>query len=730
MARLRQARTAAGGEKAKDRERRSHPRTPSTNRAESHRLAFLALLFALLAFGCAKIPQQRYALDTIDFVGNKKVDDDELEDHMASRETPKFAGVIEGVFDEYEVFDRYVLERDLERVERYYRAKGYYQARVRVARVYQSGRHVRVQIVVEEGPPVLVRRVDLHGIETLPAVVRADAERFAQKRMRLGRPLEEERLHRVEEEIARLLGDNGYATAQVRGAADVDLPRHAASVGFWVEPGRPARLGAVRIEGLGKIPEAPVRRALDLAPGEPYSLAKLEAARQAVLDLGVFSSVVIQPDVPPGTPGTPDVMPLLVKVEVTKLRSVRLGGGVELDSLKSDVHVTAGWENRNFLGGFRSFIVEAVPGVVLYPTHLPTLKPPRRLLPQGRLRAEFRQPGFLEARTTGVVRAQASIYPLLLSAELPRGSPIIGYRELRGSVGLERNYKKLNAALSENLQQNSPFTYAGELDPDLSPVLVSYPELQLDLELTDKRVRPHEGVALRTDFEVAGLGGEARDVKFTPDARGYIPLGKKVTLAVRGSIGLLFPQNYGETIEPNSLTRSSGGVSRRQWVKDSEIMFLRGYFSGGPGSNRGYGMREIGPHGLVPFYAPGVTASLQGQSCTNTPTQESACDLPLGGFTQWESSVELRYPIAGALSGAVFVDGADVAPKKLVFRFNRPHLSAGVGFRYDTPVGPVRLDAGYRIPGLQAPAHAPDEGDPEKILGIPAAISFGIGEAF
>ncbi|HTQ05784.1 MAG TPA: POTRA domain-containing protein [Polyangiaceae bacterium] len=692
------------------------------------------LLAALSVLGCAKIPQQRYALDSIDFVGNEKLGDDELKDHIASRETPKFAGFIEGVFDEYQVFDRYVVERDLERVERYYRAKGYYQARARVARVFQSGRHVRVEIVVEEGPPVLVGRVDLHGIETLPAPIRADAEQFARARMRLGRPLEEERLHGVEDEISRLLADHGYATAKVRGSADVDLPRGDASVGFWVEPGRPARLGSVRIEGLGKIPEDPVRRALDLKAGEPYSLSKLEAARQAVLDLGVFSSVVIKPDVPPDTPPDAppsDVMPLVVKVEVTKLRSVRLGGGVELDSLKSDVHLTAGWEDRNFLGGFRSFIVEAVPGVVLYPTHLPTLQAPRRLLPQGRLRAEFRQPGFLEARTAGVVRGQASIYPLLLSAELPPGAPIIGYRELRGSVGLERNVKKLNATLNENIQQNSPFTYAGELDPDLTSVLVSYPELLLDLELTDKRLEPHEGVALRADVEVAGLGGQARDVKFTPDARGYIPLGKKVTLALRGSIGVLLPANYGETIEPNSLTRSPGdGVTRREWVKDSELMFLRGYFSGGPGSNRGYGMREIGPHGLVPFYAPGVTASVQGQSCTNVPTQQSACDLPLGGFTQWESNVELRYPIAGALSGAVFVDGADVAPRKLVFRFDRPHLSAGVGFRYDTPVGPVRLDAGYRIPGLQAPAHAPDEGDPETILGIPAAVSFGIGEAF
>jgi outer membrane protein assembly factor BamA len=421
---------------------------------------------------------------------------------------------------------------------------------------------------------------------------------------------------------------------------------------------------------------------------------------------------------------------LLVKVEVTKLRSVHLGGGVEIDSLKAEIHATAGWEDRNFLGGFRRFQVEAVPGVVLYPTHLPNLKAPRRLLPEGRLRAEFRQPGFLEARTTGVVRGQFSIYPLLLSAELPPGAPIIGYREVRGSVGLERNIQKLNLSLTQNVQNNAPFTYAGPLDPDLVSVLASYPELFADLELTDSRVSPHSGVSLRNTFQVAGLGGDARDVKIVPDVRGYIPLGRKVTLALRASVGLLFPANYGQTVEPNSMTRTPGDATRQEWVRDSELMFLRGLFSGGPGSDRGYGLREIGPHGLVPFYAPGVTGTQAGSSCTNVPTEQSACDLPLGGFTQWESSVEVRYPISGPFSGVVFVDGADVAPRKLVFRFDRPHLSAGVGFRYDTPIGPVRLDAGYRIPGLQAPENAPDEGKPATILGIPAAVSFGIGEAF
>lgn len=699
------------------------PRSPA-------RVVVAALLLVMSSLGCSRIPPQRYALDRIDFSGNEAIDDDDLEASIASRESPRFAGLVAGLVDEYEVFDRYVLERDLERIQRYYRARGYYRARARIARVFlTSDRHVRVEVVIDEGPPALVGRVDVHGLEGLPAEVRAQAVTRMAKRHRLQRPFEEERLEIGKQELTRLLADHGYAYAKVRSAADVDLPRDVVSVGYWVEAGRPARIGRVRIAGLGRIPPGPVVRALDLEPGEAYSASKLEAARQAVLDLGVFAAVRVEPDVD-RKGDQPEEVPVQVRVEVTKLRNVRLGGGVSLDTVKSDVHLTAGWEDRNLFGGLRSFLVEVVPGVVLYPTRLPTLKPPRRLLPQGRLRSEFRQPGFVEARTNGVVRAQANVYPLLFAREQPPDAVVLGYRELRGSVGLERRQGKLDVQLSHNLQQNTPFTYVGARDPDLVPVLVSYPELFLDLELTDDRVKPHEGLSLRGDVQVAGVFGDARDLKLVPDARVYVPLARRFTLALRGSVGLLFPANYGSTVVPNAQTGTPGGATRREWVKDAEIMFLRGFFAGGPGSNRGYGVRGIGPHGSVPFYAPGLTADEINVECDSPEAAASgACDLPLGGFTLWESSVELRYPISQAFSGAVFADAADVAPRKLTFRWNRPHLSAGLGLRYDTPVGPVRLDVGYRIPGLQAP-DTPDEGDPDTIFGLPIALSFGIGEAF
>jgi outer membrane protein assembly factor BamA len=693
-------------------------------------LARLSML-CLLLFGCATIPGRRYALDDIDFEGNHAFDDDEIEERMASRPTTRFLGFVRGVFYDYEVFDRYVLERDLERIERFYRAKGYYRARVRAGRVFQSGRQARVEIIIEEGPVLPVGRVDVHGLNTLPPELAERTRARVNRLLPRGSGFTEEAFEAGALAIRSELGNDGYAYARVKRAAEVDLPKNVAGIGYWVEPGRVAHFGEIHIDGLGKIPDAPVRRALDLKPGDRYSQEELDSAKQALLDLGVFASVSVQPDLPEGALETmPERVPIRVKVEVSKLRSVRLGGGVEIDTLKADVHLTAGWEDRNFFGGFRMLQLELVPGLVLYPTRLPTLETPRRLLPQVRARAEFRQPGLFEARTNGVLRSQLSLYPLLLSNDPAEDEPILGYRELRASAGLERAFWRLHTGLSQNVQMNTPFTYLGPLDPDLDSVLVSYPELVVDFAYLDRRLSPHEGIGLKTTFQVAGLGGDARDIKFQPEARGYIPIVRKVTLALRASTGFLFPANYGSTVESNALTGTPGDATRADWVRDSQLMLLRGYFAGGSGSNRGYGPREIGPHGVVPFYSPGFTAEQIEAGCgdPNAPAS-STCDLPIGGFTLWEASAEVRYPILGPFSGVVFADAADVAPRKATFRFDRPHLSAGLGFRYDTPIGPVRFDAGYRIPGVQAPASA-DEGVPEETFGLPMALSFGIGEAF
>lgn len=691
-----------------------------------------ALVTFQATFGCASIPDRRFALRSIDISGNHAVDADDVRAEIASQQSARFLGLFPGVIYDYEIFDRYVLERDLQRIERYFRARGFYHATVRSGRVfYKSARQVGVEILIDEGAPMIVRRVDLHRLEGLPTPLVRQATVLAENNLGVGNRFEEKVFTLTETDLETLFSNAGHAFVKIRRSADVDLSSDSVAVGFWVDAGPVAHIGQVRIEGLGAIPEAPVRRALALKPGEPYSTAELKSAERAVLELGVFGSVSVKPEIAKDSALPADaIVPVVVRVEPSKLRSVRLGGGAEIDALRSEVHLIAGWEDLNFFGGLRRFTIDLVPGVVLYPTHLPTFASPEFLLPQVKLRSEFREPGFLEPRTHGLVSAQGSVYPVLLSPDAIPGAPILGYRELRASAGLERGYGKFNGIVTHNVQLNSPFAYQGSKDPDLHTIVVSYPAVTAMLDFRDSQVQPHAGVYFASTIQFAGVGGDARDWKLQPEARGYLPISRRVTLALRATMGLLFPLNYGATIEPDAATKTPGAASRADWVRDLQILFLRGFFSGGPGSNRGYLPREIGPHGIVPFFNPGQTSAQIAAECdpANPTYSVVNCSLPLGGFTLWELSVELRFPIGGPIEGALFTDGSDVSPQTLLFRW-RPHISSGFGLRYVTPIGPVRLDVGYRIPGLQTPDWS-GEGTPTSILGAPIAVSFGIGEAF
>ncbi|HET9954307.1 MAG TPA: BamA/TamA family outer membrane protein [Polyangiaceae bacterium] len=707
----------------------------------------LSLMIALASIACAPLPPGRYTLDKVQVTGNSAVDDDDIESVIASQPSARFLGVLPGFIYDYSVFDRFVLERDLQRIERYYHAQGYYHARVRAARVTYKGRGARVLIEVEEGPATVVQRVDVHGLDELPEPVRRRANAAVSSELPLGAPLKEESFENAAKALKDQIEDEGYAYVDLKRSAEVDLPRNRASIGFWIKPGPKAEFGNVRIEGLGPLPEPPVRRALDLQPGQPYSRFDLDEAKRALLDLNVFSTVSIEPELTEEQLAKkPRRVPILVRVEPSKLRSVHAGVGVQIDTQSANVHLIAGWEHNNFFGGFRRFLVEARPGLVFYPTRLPDVRAPEHVFPALRLRNEFRQPGFLEARTNLLLRAQMNIDPLLLSTKYNPDDKVIGYQDVRASAGLERSFWKLYGVLSHNVQLNYPFSYLGDLDPDLKTVWVSYPELLVSLDLRDDRVSPHRGAYVSLDTQVAGVGGQARDLKIQPEARAYVPLARKWTFASRATVGFLFPQNYGGTVEHNSRRGVPHGRAdpalepgeRANWIEDIELMFMRGFFSGGSGSNRGYAAREIGPHGTVPFYNPGQSVRDTETGMDGAPycpeksgvPVKRGCNLPLGGFTLWEASVEVRYPISGPLSGTVFSDASDVSPNKASFRFNRPHLTVGLGFRYATPIGPVRLDAGYRVPGAQAPSTAVDEVEPSKIFGVPVAATFGIGEAF
>jgi outer membrane protein insertion porin family/translocation and assembly module TamA len=688
------------------------------------------VIAALVLSGCKTIPEGRSAVNEIDVRGANKVDEEDIKDKIGTTESPKFLMLFRGILFEYSLFDRFALQRDLARVEAFYRSKGYYDVHARAGRVFTlDDKHVRIEIIVEEGDAVLVHEVHIEGLQSVPPAVVAAAKQEAAEGLVTNRPFEQETFTKAEGLVRRALTSRGYAFAKVTSNATVDLVTHQTDIVFDVTPGPTCVFGEVTIEGLGKLPEAPIRRTVDIRAGASYSQQVLDDTKQALLDLGVFASAEVIPDLtrhPETLPGGSDVVvPVHVKVEVSRLRSIRLGGGLEFDSLKTDVHGIIGWDHRNLFGGLRSFSVTFRPGVVLYPTRTSDVTFPNKLLPEERLRAELKQPGFPEARTNLVERPELNIYPVLINPDPPNDAPVIGYGELRNGVGLERTLWKLYGSLSYNTQIAKPFAYLGPEDPTLSTIIISYPELHTTLDFRDDKIHPRKGIFLGNTFQVAGyvFGGNASDVKEQPEIRGYIPISKKAVFASRFSVGFLWPQNYGSVVQSGSYQVPP--PPSVETTRDYQLTFFRGFFSGGPNSNRGYPILGVGPHAFVPFLTPATAQANINAQCGDR------CRSPTGGFTLWELSGETRYSVNGPLSIAIFCDASDVSPQTNNIRWNHPHLSCGTGARYDTPAGPLRLDIGYRIPGLQVIGGlTPDEWEPPLIAGIPIAIAIGIGEAY
>lgn len=670
--------------------------------------------------GCYRVPADKRAVADVKIEGTHDIDEDELLDRIATREGSRFLGIFDGVVYEYEIFDQYALRRDLQRIERYLRARGYYDAHVYAARVVEKGNKVYVTIAVDQGQPVLVDSIGF--AETTPVdektrkAIRINVARI----LPLGDRFDEDKFEESERAAVKGLTSTGHAAAKVKRSAEVDLVTHRARLTYTVDPGPLGKFGKVQFEGLGELPEGAIRRVFGVEEGERYSSELLDEGRQALLDLGVFASVDVDQSL--ADFNETQTVPITVKTQPAKLRAILVGAGVELDSLKTDVHVQVGWQNSNFLGGLRKLDLRYKPGVVLYPTRFPDLLPPTSPLYEHRLSATLRQPAFVEKRTTGFTRAEYNIYPVLLPTATEN---VLGYHELRGEVGAERKFwGRLFLSPEYDLQANFPFDYLGHVST-VDTLFVSYVALASHLDFRNDPIKPRRGFYIGNELQLAGgvLQGDANDIRVNPEVRAFIPLPKRMTIALRGAVGFLFPFNYSKYSQINFATP---GTSRAEASsRDYQLLFFRGFFGGGPTSNRGYPLRGVGPHDYIPYLSP-AGQSLAGGCNPNDPK----CLLPTGGLTLWEANVELRVVVSGPFSTAAFCDSGDVSPFAVNIRFDRPHLSCGAGARYDTPVGPIRLDIGYRIPGLQYPAGATFEREPTPLLGLPIAIAFGIGEAF
>jgi outer membrane protein insertion porin family len=191
----------------------------------------------------------------------------------------------------------------------------------------------------------------------------------------------------------------------------------------------------------------------------------------------------------------------------------------------------------------------------------------------------------------------------------------------------------------------------------------------------DKPLDAHKGIYQSVDFSVTSkaLGASANFVRFLGQTSFYVPVKPWLVWATNLRLGLAEP--FG----------------------NSDVPLSERFFSGGADSLRGFPINGAGPQRPVAV-------------CTD-PTNPATCVLiavPVGGNMLFIVNSEARFPIPlkQGLGGAIFYDGGNVYSNINFRQFTNDFThSVGIGLRYQTPVGPVRFDVGYRItnvPGVNS----------------------------
>jgi outer membrane translocation and assembly module TamA len=168
----------------------------------------------------------------------------------------------------------------------------------------------------------------------------------------------------------------------------------------------------------------------------------------------------------------------------------------------------------------------------------------------------------------------------------------------------------------------------------------------------------------------------------------YVPLSRRLVIAARATAGRFL---LGEG--------------------DAETPVTRRYYGGGASGHRGFGYRRLSP-------------MLRGEEGL----------IPMGGVEMLESSIEARWAAfvwrGSWVSFVTFLDAGDVTHRNEL-ELDDLHLAAGVGARYDTVIGPIRFDVGFRLNRWEAAGiEGLDNPDPGTSTWDRFAIHFSLGEAF
>ena len=649
-------------------------------------------------------------VEEIVFEGVESLKVSELEKSIVTRETHCLGPIVRplclvsgsDVFRSVYELDREELARDELRIRVTYFRRGYREVQVESS-LSPLDDGVLVTFHVTEGPLTSISTLDVSRRDS----VLTDKDIEEARLPAAGGPLDLVQLDSATARLESRLWDLGYAHAAVEALSEVDAEADSARVTVTIEPGRVVTIGEIFVLGNERVSERTVLRLFELREGDVFERTAMTSAQRRLWETELFQVALLD-----ATPSADTTQDLRIFVREAPPRALTAGPGFNTtEFVQGEVQFT----RYNWMGGARRIDTRLAVGNILAPQlygksvfgsnpGVSSEVDPAYLRPTWQVGVNFTQPFFL-------------------TTKMSLGLGVSAHRRSLPDIVIDRGYS-FDASLTRRLAENAPLslTYRfeqthvdasevyfcvnfGVCDPNTVETLrdahtISPAGIEAFIERIEDPTSLSDGYRARARVEVASAltFSDFRHVRMELEASRYLEVGR----------GLLAGHLRTGWVRPLE------GVLDVFGVEEGGLPLLhprRRFYAGGSRSVRGYGENQLGPRVLTvspdELIFPADTTEA-APPCTVQSVTDGSCDpavapsdvffpQPLGGNSLLEGSVEYRFPLGGSLTGAVFVDAGLVYGRRVNFPpGDRSAVTPGVGFRYQSPIGPVRIDIGLR----------------------------------
>jgi outer membrane protein insertion porin family len=568
-----------------------------------------------------------------------------------------------------------LLKTSSNNIEALYHDRGYEQVKVTSNTIAQGGK-TGVVFEIQEGPQTLVEDVQITGNEHMAYERLTVPSGFL---LRAGTPFSPRKLAEDRNRISANYLDRGYLNVEVKATVTKNQDPQRVTVKYGITENQDVRVSQVVYLGQERTRESLLSKTTRIPPETLMRRTQLLESESRLYDLGIFDWASVGPRKPITDQSDESA---LVKVHEAKRNELTYGFGFEVSHRGGNIPTGT----VSVPGGGGSI---GLNGYKIAPSQS-TFASPRGLLQFSRRNIR----GLAETATTSLLLSRldqkalatynqphflGSSWQSLSSFSLERTSENPLFTASLGDLSFQLE-RAISAKTNTRLQLRYDFNKTA-LSHILVPDLVLAPDRNVRLstvsatlirDTRDKPLDAHRGMFSTVDLSITptAFGSSASFAKLFTQYAFYKPVH---SIVFANSIRIGLASQFASSFVPTSQL----------------------FFSGGGTTLRSFPINEAGPQRLVPF-----CNVFQGQAgCVNVT-------VPVGGKQLFILNSELRFPthILKALGAVVFYDGGNVYSAINLHNFvNNYTNTVGVGLRYATPIGPVRIDLGHNlnaIPGI------------------------------